>query len=191
MARPVRVAFETGLTRRRLAVLLRLPLAIPALAVFCAWSVVAVPAHLVSWPVVVARGRLPRRFQRFLCAYLRYSVQLGAWLTLVTRRYPTLRRRRPQPVEVVADREPQPRLTALLRPVLALPGLVLGSVFGVVLAAAAIAAWFVALVRGRTTEGLRELGAFCLRYQTEVVAYVLLLTPRAPRLAPPPADYES
>lgn len=72
----------------------------------------------------------------------------------------------------------------LLRPVLALPALVLASVLAVVHLCSAVAAWFVALVLGRTTAGLRELGAFCLRYAAEATAYALLLTPRYPRLAP-------
>jgi hypothetical protein len=73
----------------------------------------------------------------------------------------------------------------VFRPLLALPAVVLGSVLAVALAWAAVGAWFVALALGRTTEGLRELGAFCIRYHAEVAAYVLLLTPRGPRLEPP------
>jgi hypothetical protein len=68
---------------------------------------------------------------------------------------------------------------------LALPAIVLWSVFGVVLALVAIASWFVALALGRTTSGLQELGTFCLRYQLETLAYVLLLSASYPRLAPP------
>ena len=96
-----------------------------------------------------------------------------------------MRRRDGHPVQLDAPRAPQPRLGTLVRLLLALPGLVLGSVLGVVLGLTAVAAWFVALGRGRTTEGLRELGAFCLRYQTEVFAYLLVLTPRPPELTPP------
>ena len=66
----------------------------------------------------------------------------------------------------------------------ALPAIVLWSVFGVVLTIVAVASWFVALTLGRTTAGLQELGMFCLRYQLETEAYVLLLTGSYPRLAP-------
>ena len=78
-----------------------------------------------------------------------------------------------------------------------MPALVLASVLGVVHLCTAVAAWFVGLVLGRTTAGLRELGAFCLRYATEAAAYALLLTPRYPRLAPrrdarlPPIELQS
>ena len=66
-----------------------------------------------------------------------------------------------------------------------MPALIVASVFRVVLSVAAVAAWFTALALGRTTAGLQELGTFCLRYELETEAYVLLLTARYPRLAPP------
>ena len=72
---------------------------------------------------------------------------------------------------------------------LALPALVLTSAFSVVLSLAAVAAWFVALALGRTTAGLLELGTFCLRYQLETQAYVMLLTARYPALAPEVAPH--
>ena len=81
-------------------------------------------------------------------------------------------------VSVVAHR-------ALFRLPLALPAIVLWSVLGVVLSLVAVAAWFVAVALGRTTAGLQELGTFCLRYQLETEAYLLLLTAAYPRLAPP------
>jgi hypothetical protein len=56
----------------------------------------------------------------------------------------------------------------------------------VVFSATTIPAWFAGVIFGRTTAGLQELGTFCLRYVLEVQAYVLLVTPAYPRLAPPP-----
>jgi hypothetical protein len=185
VAERVRVTFDTDLRRRRLGVLFRLLLAIPAALVLSVWGLLAVPAVVVSWIVTLVRGRSPRGLHRFLRGYLRYWTQFGAWLNLVSGRYPRFRRRDQHPVQVDAPRVPQPRWLTLLRVVLALPFLVLGSVLNVVLGVVGIAAWFVALVRGRTTEGLRELGAFCVRYQVEVLAFVLLLTPRAAKLEPP------
>jgi hypothetical protein len=116
---------------------------------------------------------------------VRAWAQLTAWLDLVSDHYPVLRHRYRHPVQVYAPRVRQPRLGVVFRPALVLPGIVLGSVLGVVLGGVAVAAWFVALVLGRTTEGLRELGAFCLRYQVEALAYLLLVSPAAPRLEPP------
>jgi hypothetical protein len=88
----------------------------------------------------------------------------------------------------VPERPRQPRLITLVRIILAVPALILASVLRVVLTVAAVGAWFTALALGRTTPGLQELGTFCLRYELETEAYLLLLTTRYPRLAPPPVS---
>lgn len=147
------------------------------------WSLLAAPVVLVGWIVAVVAARLPMWAHRFLRAYVTYAAATSAWVNLVTRRYPRLRSA--SPVVVEADRERHARITVVLRLLLAVPAIVLASSLGVLLALTGIGAWFVALVRGRTTEGLRELGAFCIRFHVEAVAFVLLVTPRAPRLAPP------
>ena len=176
------MTFDIDLRRRRLAVLFRVILVIVPLIVLAAWTVLVVPAVALAWLAALVRRRTPRALHRFLRGYLRYGTQVTGWWNLVTGRFPRVRRRDVHPLQIDAPRVAQPRLVTLFRIVLAVPSLVLGSVLGVVLALATVAAWFVSLVRGRTTEGLRELGAFCVRYQVEVLAYVLLLTPRAPRL---------
>jgi hypothetical protein len=181
----VRLTEDRQLRRRRLAVLLRLLLVIPVGLVGAIWTLVALVALPFAWAAAVVRGRVPSRLHRLLVTALAYVAQVEAWTTLVSGRYPWPRRRRKHPVQLEVERERQRRLTVLLRLPLALPQIVLASALGVVQVGTAIGAWFVALLLGRTTEGLRELGAFCLRYTTETVAYVLLVTPRRPRLAPP------
>jgi hypothetical protein len=149
------------------------------------WSVLAACALVVAWIGASLTGRVPARPHRFLSAYVRYTGQVTAWFNLLSERYPSAARTRTHPFGVdVPEPVRQPRLPALLRPLLALPALLLASVFRVVLALSAVAGWFTALALGRTTEGLQELGTFCLRYELEAVAYLLLLTPRYPRLAP-------
>jgi len=183
----VRLTEDHDLRRRRLAVLLRPLLLVPPLVVAAVWVLVAALALLAAWLVALATGRVPPLLHRTLADALGYLLQVDAWASLVSGRYPFPRRRDRHPVRLAIDREQQPRWSVLLRPVLALPALVLASVFGVVRWACAVAALVVALLFGRTTEGLRELGAFCLRYTAETAAYLLLLTPRYPRLAAPPA----
>jgi hypothetical protein len=185
VAERVRVTFDTDLRRRRLGVLFRILLAIPPVLVLGLWGLLATPVLVVSWLMTLVRGRTPRALHRFLRGYVRYWAQFGSWWNLVSGRYPRPRRRDAHPVQLEAPRERQPRLVTLFRVLLALPSVVLASVLNVVLGVAGIAAWFVALARGRTTEGLRELGAFCVRYQVEVLAYVFLLSPRAAKLEPP------
>jgi hypothetical protein len=44
--------------------------------------------------------------------------------------------------------------------------------------------WWYALVTGRMSDGLRNLGAACLRYSAQTYAYFFLLTDRYPYAAP-------
>ena len=181
----LRVSDQEPLRRRRLAVLLRALLFLPHLVFIAIWSLPAAAVIVVGWFVLLAAGRLPASLHRFLAAYVRYVGQASAWFHLLSGRYPNPLRtgRHPFAIEV-PDCPRQPRLITLLRAVLAIPALLLASAFRIVLSLSAVAAWFAGLVFGRTTAGLQELGTFCLRYELETVAYVLLLTSRYPRLAP-------
>jgi Domain of unknown function (DUF4389) len=182
----VRVETDGLLRRRRLAVLLRAPLVVPHYIVLSIWTALVVPAVAIAWIALLIEGRLPSFLHRFLGAFLRYEGQVTAWFDLLSTSYPHPLHTREHPFRVeLPDRPRQPRLVTLFRLPLALPPVILASAFGVVLTIASVAAWFVALVLGRTTAGLQELGTFCLRYQLETQAYVTLLTFAYPRLAPP------
>jgi hypothetical protein len=180
------VEADEPLRRRRLVVLLRAVLVVPHYIVLSIWTMLAVPAVAIAWLALLIEGRLPSFLHRFLGAFLRYQGQVTAWFDLLSTRYPDPLHTKEHPFGIeLPDRPRQPRLVTLFRLPLALPPVVLASAFNVVLSIAAAAAWFVALALGRTTAGLQELGTFCLRYQLETQAYVTLLTPSYPRLAPP------
>jgi hypothetical protein len=183
-----RVRIEAGesLRRRRSAVVFRAPLVLPHYVVLAVWTLLVVPLVAIAWFALLIEGRLPSFLQRFLGAFLRYQGQVTAWFGLLSARYPDPLHTLEHPFRIeLPGRPPQRRLVTMFRLPLALPALVLVSVFNVVLSLASVAAWFVALAFGRTTAGLQELGAFSLRYQLETQAYVTLLTSAYPRLAPP------
>ncbi len=166
--------------------LLRVFLLFPHYVVLSIWALLLVPVLPIGWVAVLLAGSLPGGVHRFLAAFLRYGGQVSAWLYLLSATYPDPLHSREHPFAVdVPEREAQRRLVTLLRLPLAVPALVLSSAFGVILAASSVGAWFVALLLGRTTRGLQELGTFCLRYQLETQAYVLLLTSSYPKLEPP------
>jgi hypothetical protein len=187
----IRVVTREELRRRRLSVLFRAVLVLPHSIALSVWTLLVAPVVLVGWIAALVRGRLPGGVHRFLAAYLRYSGQVTAWFELLSGRYPRPRRSSEHPFAIeVPEPQPQRRLVTLLRIPFAVPAAVLASVFAVMLTASALGAWFVALVLGRTTAGLQELGTYCLRYQLETWAYLLLLTPRYPSLAPAPPPAE-
>jgi hypothetical protein len=174
-----------SLRRRRLTTFLRVVLAVPQQVVVAVWTVFVPAAAAVAWLAALIDGRVPPWLLRFLSAYLRYQGQVTAWFHLLSDRYPDPLHTLEHPFAIeVPERRRQHRLVTFFRLPLALPAIVLWSVFGVVLALAAGASWFAALALGRTTAGLQELGTFCLRYQLETEAYLLLLTASYPRLAP-------
>jgi hypothetical protein len=169
----VRVEDTEPLRRRRLVVFLRALLFVPHYVVISIWSLVALPAVAIAWLALLIEGRLPTWLHRFLAAYVRYLGQASAWLFLLSARYPDPLHTREHPFAIhIPERPRQPRLVTLLRAVFVLPALVL-------------AMWFTALALGRTTGGLQELGTFCLRYEVETEAYLLLVTARYPRIVPP------
>jgi hypothetical protein len=183
-----RVRIEAGesLRRRRPAVVFRALLVVPHYLVLAVWTLLVVPLVAVAWLALLIEGRLPSFLDRFLAAFLRYQGQVTAWFGLLSARYPDPLHTLEHPFRIELQNRPrQPRLVTLFRLPLALPTVVLASVFNVVLSLASVAAWFVALALGRTTAGLQELGTFCLRYQLETQAYVMLLASAYPRLAPP------
>jgi hypothetical protein len=181
----LRVDDREPLRRRRLAVLLRVFLFVPHYIVLGLWSFLLTIFLPIAWLALLIEGRLPRWLHNLLAAFLRYYGQTTAWFYLLSGRYPDPLHTREHPFAIdVPERPRQRRIVTLLRIPLAIPALVLTSVFSVILSASAIGAWFVALVLGRTTAGLQELGTFCLRYQLETQAYLSLLTARYPRLAP-------
>lgn len=158
---------------------------LPQLVALALWSFLAAVVFVAAWVSAAVTGRVPERLRRFLAGYVRYSGQVNGWFHLLSARRPAPRRTRTHPFAVdVPEVERQPRVGVFLRPLLALPALLLASVLRVVFTLAAVAAWFTALTLGRTTAGLQELGVFCLRYELEAIAYLLLLTPRYPHLAP-------
>lgn len=176
------------LRRRRLTAFFRLVLVVPQQIVLGVWAAIIPAAAAVAWLAALIDGRVPPWLLRFLAAFARYDGQVTAWFHLLSDRYPDPLHTQEHPFAVeVPERHSQPRLVTLLRLPLALPAIVLTSVFGVVLVLVAVGAWFAALTLGRTTAGLQELGIFCLRYQLETLAYVLLLSASYPRLEPPAA----
>jgi Domain of unknown function (DUF4389) len=183
---PVRLVLDDDLRRSRLIVLFRLLLAVPHLVWILLWTVAALLAALVAWVAALVTGHVPVSLHRFLAAYVRYGQHLAAFLYLVGEKFPGFTGREGSyGVDVViAPPERQSRWTIGFRWLLDIPAWILAFALGGVVLVVAVLGWFYALVRGRMPEGLRNLGAACLRYSTQTYAYAFLLTQRYPYAAP-------
>jgi hypothetical protein len=179
---PVRIVVSDDLARPRLTVLFRLFLAIPHLVWILLWSIAMVFVVFVAWVLALILGRVPDPLQRFLTAYVRYATHLVAFVYLIGRRFPGFTGRAGSyGIDVGIDpASRQSRWKTLFRFFLSIPAFILASALGGVALVIAILAWWYALVTGRMPEGMRNLGAACLRYSAQTYAYFLLVTDRYP-----------
>ena len=209
---PIRIVVTDDLERSRLTVFFRIILAIPHLVVVTLWGIAAVAVSVVLWLALVFEGKAPHSLQSFVSSYLRYSVQVSAYVHLAAGPYPSFGGGDGYPVDLeIAPSARQSRGRAAARFVLAVPALVLGSVLGGgswfgdvswltspnsgpswstgwniggLAATAAFLAWFASLVRGRTPHGLRDLVAYSIGYMAQALGFLLFVTDRYPTSDP-------
>jgi Domain of unknown function (DUF4389) len=186
---PIRLIVEDDLKRSRLTVFFRLLLAIPHLFWIVLWGIAALLVLIAGWFVTLVAGRLPDGMHDFLARYQVYTTHLTAYLMLLANPYPGFKGR-PGAYAVDLQVDPpqrQSRWKTAFRLILAIPALILMGVLQQVLQIIAFLGWFVCLAIGRMPKGMRDLGAYCLRYQEQTYAYMYLLTARYPSLSGPPA----
>jgi hypothetical protein len=183
---PIRVPVEDDLRRSRLTVLFRFPLAIPHFVWMTLWGVMVFFCAIANWFATLIRGRSPSGFHRFLSAYVRYVTHVYAFVQLIGNPFPGFTGRPGSyPVDVeIDDRQRQNRWVTGFRLLLAIPGLVIVSALTTAASVAAFFSWFHGLFRAQVPRGLRNLGAFELRYSAQLYGYILLLTDRYPYSGP-------
>ncbi len=184
--KPVRLRIEDDLRRSRLTVFFRLLLTIPHFVWLVLWGIVVFLALIVGWFATLITGRLPEALHRFLSAYVRYETHVFAFLSLVANPFPGFTGTPGSyPIDVeIAPPERQNRWKTLFRLLLAIPAHLLAAALVVPLELVALFGWFVGLVLGRMPEGLRNLGAYVLRFQAQANAYSYLLTDSYPYSGP-------
>ncbi len=195
---PIRMEVSDGLRRSRLTVFFRFALAFPHLVWLTLWAILALFAAFFNWCAVVFTGGPTRGLHRFLAAYLRYQTHVFAFLYLVANPFPGfVGAAGSYPVELhIADPVPQNKWKGFFRLVLAFPALLLAGAFSQVLLVVAVLGWFASLFTGQMPGGLRNLGAFALRYMGQTYGYLFLLTEAYPYSGPchevePPAPVMS
>ena len=188
---PVRLELADDGRRSRLTVFFRLLLAVPHFVWLLLWTLAALLAAIANWFVALVRGRSADSLHRFLTAYVRYYAHLTAFVTLVANPFPGFVGAPGYPVDIAIDPpERQNRWVTLFRTFLAIPSFFISGALSVVLVVIAFLGWFAALATGRMPTGLRNLGAYAVRYLSQTNAYWFVVTdayPHAsPALRPPP-----
>ena len=120
----------------------------------------------------------------YISRLVRYHVHVNAYVLLLADPWPKTNGRAGYPIDLSLDPpEQHNRVSVVFRLILAMPACVFTFVLHIVLHVVAFLGWFASLALGRMPQGLRDLGAYCLRFEAQTYAYVLLLTPRYPSLA--------
>jgi Domain of unknown function (DUF4389) len=181
----VRVAVADDGRRSRLTVFFRLLLALPHFVWLALWALLAVLLVVPAWLVALVLGRLPEPLHRFYSALVRYGAHVGAFFYIVANPFPGFTGTPGYPVDIEIDGpERQGRWGIAFRALLAIPALLVTGALGGALALVGIFGWVVGLILGRMPLGLRDLGAYTIRYASQTYAYVLLVTPRYPDSGP-------
>ena len=103
---PVDLTIAPPARQRRLGVLARLVLVLPAFVLSFAYGGVLLVVGVMGWVAALATGRMPPGLRDLGAAALRYQAQVFAYLFLLTSRYPdsspVLRGRPPEPAPLPA-----------------------------------------------------------------------------------------
>jgi hypothetical protein len=145
---------------------------------------IALVCGFLGWFASLATGRMPIGLRNLASYGLGYTAQAYAYGLLLTDRYPNSDpdvvgpawELPPHQVRLeLADDGRRSRLTVFFRLLLAVPHFVWIVLWGIAAFFAAVANWFVALVRGRSAEPLHRFLAAYLRYYTHLNAFVFLI----------------
>ena len=119
----------------------------------------------LGWFAALFTGRMPEQLRDANLYALRYGVQTGSYLLLLTERYPdadpesppTPAGLRPHPITVSAEEDlRRSRLTVFFRLLLAIPHFVWLALWSIVAIFAVIGSWFVTLFRGTAPDSLHR-----------------------------------
>jgi hypothetical protein len=133
--------------------------------------------------MIVFRQRYPRWWFDFARELARFGARIGAYLTLLTDRYPSTVEEQAIHLEIdypEVERDLN-RWLPLIKWLLALPHYIVLAVLWIVAIVAVVAAWFAILITGRYPRGLFEFVVGVGRWTWRVMAYAfLLVTDRYP-----------
>lgn len=182
---PVSIEVQDDLQRSRLTTFFRILLALPHVVWLVLWSIAVVFTAIASWFVTLVRGTPPGALHRFHSAYVRYAAHLSAFVYLVANPFPGFTGARGYPLDVdLPGVEPQSRWLTGFRALLAVPAWIVAAALGNLLLVVGVLGWFASLITARMPQGLRNAGAYAIRYSAQVTAYALFVTDRYPFSGP-------
>jgi hypothetical protein len=155
-------------------------------------------AAFLGWFAILVKKWMPRGLRDLVAYCLGYSVQVAAYVLLVTDKYPDSDPLHPkygslprdQPIRVSEDDDlRRSRLTVFFRLLLALPHIVWLTLWGIAVLFTVIAQWFVTLFAGKPADSLHRFNGAYVRYATHVSAYLFIVANPFPGFTGKPGTY--
>jgi hypothetical protein len=141
-----------------------------------ALGAVAALAALIAWFAIVFTGRHPEGLWSLATFYLRWRVRAVAYTALLRDEYPPFGDTMyPASLEICPPSEVRNRLSVALRPIFAIPHVIIVWALSMAWAVTSLIAWFAILFTGQYPRDLYEFATGVLRWSTRVEAYLLLL----------------
>ena len=178
--RRVELEFVGAAEQNRVTVAFRIILAIPQLIVLFFLSIAAFFVVVIGWFGALFTGQLPDWAHTFLGGVIRWSTRVGAYMFLLTDRYPPFSFDDMEyPVRpVLPEGGPLNRVTVLFRIFVAIPAFVFyqivqnGLTFPLL-----IVMWFVVLFTGSMPASLYPTYMALLRYELRFHSWFAMITP--------------
>jgi len=181
MAHPISVSVAENLERTRVTVLFRPILAIPHFLWLVLWGLAVAFVVFISWFAALFTGSIPGGMHDFIARYVQYTAQVYGYVTFLADPYPGFLGDAPYPVQAhIAPAAPQNRWITGFRLVVAIPALILAQALQDLWFVITLFSWVMILVTGSQPVGLRNIGAWILRFQIQAAGYLGLLTDRYP-----------
>jgi len=168
--------------QNRWSIAFRSILAFPLAIVLAVLNFAAFFVAVAAWFSSLVTGRVPDSIQRFLTGWLRVSVNVDAYSSLLIARWPGIPfdASSNDQVTLEIDHADLRRSAVFFRYFLALPASVLSALLGLGLLPFQFAMWIVGIVRGRTPRVLHQATAAVIRFRIRTLAFTYLASPTQP-----------
>jgi hypothetical protein len=169
--------------QRRWTVLLRAFLAIPLTVVTILVAIATEVCVVVGWFAALVIGRVPKFVRTIVTVFLRLSVRLGAYLFLLTDRFPPFTMDDVPQYGVSIAVPPASRMNraaVLFRVILVIPAAIVARLVGLGAYVLSVFAWVAALVTGWLPKPVHGVYQAFIRYEMRVIGYFALLVPTYP-----------
>jgi hypothetical protein len=137
---------------------------------------------VAAWFVALFTGHVPDGLQRFITGYIRLYSTISAYTLLLIPKWPGLvfHEGPNDQLALVIEHVSLNRAAVFFRIILVYPAGIVSGILSIGSYPLLVIMWFWGLITGRIPEPLHQTLALILRYQTRLLAYVLLTSPTQP-----------